>query len=83
MMAILKRKDYIYVPCTHVAPTASSTFNQRSNGALMFATQEPMTPMKTDSRIVTTAHPAVIPENIYVIKISPYHTFYPFYLKIY
>ena len=49
----------------------------------MFATQEPMTPMKTDSRIVTTAHPAVIPENIYVIKISPYHTFYPFYLKIY
>ena len=61
-----------------MAPTASSTFNQRSNGALMFATQEPMTPMKTDSRIVTTAHPAVIPENIYVIKISPYHTFYPF-----
>ena len=77
MMAILKRKDYIYVPCTHVAPTASSTFNQRSNGALMFATQEPITPINTDSRIVTTAHPAVIPENIYVIKnITPYCTFY-------
>ena len=46
----------------------------------MFATQEPITPMKTDSRIVTTAHPAVIPENIYVIKTSPYYTFYPFNL---
>ena len=80
LLAILKRKYYISVPCTHVAPTASSTFNQRSNGALMFATQEPITPMKTDSRIVTTAHPAVIPENIYVIKTSPYYTFYPFNL---
>ena len=72
-LAILKREDYIHVPCTHVAPTASSTFNQRSNGALMFATQEPITPINTDSRIVTTAHPAVIPENIYVVKTSPHY----------
>ena len=50
-----------FEPCTHVAPTASSTFNQSSKGALTFASQAPTTPMKTDSRVVTIAHPAVIP----------------------
>ena len=51
----------IKLPCTQVAPTASSTFNQISKGALIFASHAPTIPMKTDSRVVTRAHPAVMP----------------------
>ena len=51
-------------PCTHVAPTASSTLRYTKRGSVIFARRDPTAPIIKASNIVITAQPARKEEEI-------------------